>query len=120
MREPALKAGCEILDAAERRIWSDWTAIISTVQSLPKFGTPADQLDATMARQDEHQGLSRISDLSMRAENLKIDVWGRRSCHFLMPLRFQKEPTLFTRRHVYAVFVNDGGFWKITRTLLPK
>src|SRR5262245_46055862 len=56
----------EILAAAEKKDLERLDSYHFYGPKFTKFGTPAGRLDATMARQDEHQGLSRISDLSMR------------------------------------------------------
>jgi ketosteroid isomerase-like protein len=106
----------EILDAAEKKDLERLDSYHFYGPKFTKFGTPAGRLDATMARQDEHQGLSRISDLSMRAENLKIDVFGDVGvATFIMHSDFKAGTNTFHQKaRSTLVFVNDGGFWKIT------
>ena len=66
----------EILDAAEKKDLERLDSYHFYGPKFTKFGTAADRLDAEKARQEEHQGLARISDLSMRVDDLKIDVFG--------------------------------------------
>jgi ketosteroid isomerase-like protein len=106
----------EILDAAEKKDLERLDSYHFYGPKFTKFGTPADRLDATTARQEEHLGLSRISDLSMRTENLKIDVFGDVGvATFIMHSDFRAGTNTFHQKaRGTLIFVNDRGFWKIT------
>jgi len=106
----------EILDAAEKKDLERLDSYHFYGPKFTKFGTPAGRLDATTARQEEHQGLSRISDLSMRTEDLKIDVFGDVGvATFIMHSDFKAGTNTFHQKaRGTLVFVKDGGFWRIT------
>jgi ketosteroid isomerase-like protein len=106
----------EIFDAAEKKDLERLDSYHFYGPKFTKFGTAADRLDAERARQDEHQGLARISDLSMRVDDLKIDVFGEVGiATFIMHSDFREGTNTFqhTARST-LVFVKDSGAWKIT------
>ena len=106
----------EIFDAAEKKDLERLDSYHFYGPKFTKFGTSAGRLDATSARQEEHQGLSRISDLSMRAEDLKIDVFGDVGvATFTMHSDFKAGTNTFHQKaRSTLIFVKDRGFWKIT------
>jgi ketosteroid isomerase-like protein len=106
----------EILDAAEKKDLERLDSYHFYGPRFTKFGTAADRLDAERARQDEHQGLARISDLSMRVDNLKIDVFGDVAiATFIMKSEFRVSTNAFQQSaRSTLVFVKDNGSWKIT------
>ena len=106
----------EILDAAEKKDFERLDSYHFYGPRFTKFGTAGGRLDAAEARQDEHQGLTRISNLSMRVEDLKIDVFGDAGiATFIMNSDFGTGTNTFhSKARSTLVFVNDGGSWKIT------
>lgn len=106
----------EILDAAEKKDLERLDSYHFYGPKFTKFGTTAGRLDAAAARQDEHQGLTRISDLSMRTEDLKIDVFGDVGiATFIMNSDFKAGTNIFQQKaRSTLVFVKDNGSWKIT------
>ena len=85
----------------------------------PKFTkfaaeTPGRQ-DATAARQDEHDGLASANDLSMQAEDLKIDVFGDVGiATFVLNYSFKAQTdTIEKKARSTMVFVKERGAWKI-------
>jgi ketosteroid isomerase-like protein len=106
----------EIIDAAEKKDFERLDSYHFYGPKFTKFGTAGGRLDAAEARQDEHQGLTKISDLSMRVNDLKIDVFGNSGiATFIMNSDFSSGTNaLHQKARSTLVFVNDGGSWKIT------
>jgi ketosteroid isomerase-like protein len=75
----------------------------------------ADRQDTAAARAGEHDGLAAIQSLSMRADNLKIDVFGQVGiATFTLAYRFVAGGEILERQEQSTlVFVNDHGQWKI-------
>jgi len=105
----------EILDAAEKKDFERLDGYHFYGPKFTKFGTSGGRLDAAEARQDEHQGLGRIADLSMKVNDLKIDVLGNTGiATFVMDSEFRTGTNTFHQKaRSTLVFVNDGGSWKI-------
>ncbi len=106
----------EILDAAEKKDFERLDSYHFYGPKFTKFGTAGGRLDAAEARQDEHQGLARIADLSMKVNDLKIDVFGNAGiATFIMDSDFRSGTSTFHQKaRSTLVFVNDAGSWKIT------
>jgi ketosteroid isomerase-like protein len=106
----------EILEAAEQK---DWERLEGYHFFGPKFSKyAADSLgrqDARTARQDEREGLSALAGLSMRALDLKIDVFDQLAiATFIVESRFQTANGPLTKKaRSTLVFVREGGDWKI-------
>jgi ketosteroid isomerase-like protein len=106
----------EIFDAAEKK---DFPRLDSYHLYSPKFTkfTPESPLrqDAVTARKGEHDGLSRINDLSMRAEELKIDVFNQAAIStFIFNYNFKAGTNKFEKKaQSTMVFVKENGEWKI-------
>lgn len=85
----------------------------------PKFtkfpAAPVGRQDAAIARQSEHDGLGAIRALAMRADDLKIDVFGDVGvAAFVLNSRFTAGGDPIERQErATLVFVKDHGAWKI-------
>ena len=85
----------------------------------PKFtkfgGESAGRQDAAAARQGEHDALVATQNLAMRAEDLKVDVFGDVGiATFIMNFSFQAgNETISRKASSTMVFVRDEGEWKI-------
>jgi ketosteroid isomerase-like protein len=106
----------EVFDAAEKK---DLARLDSYHLYGPKFTKyapeAAGRLDGAAARQGEHEGVSRVDGLDMRAEDLKIDVFGQSAvATFRMAYSFKVgEGTTNKAALSTLVFVRDHGAWKI-------
>jgi ketosteroid isomerase-like protein len=106
----------EIFDAAEKK---DFPRLESYHFYGPKFTKfspeAAGRLDADAARKGERDGLGAINGLSMRAEDLKVDVFGDAAiATFLFHYSFKTaSDTIQKQALATLVFVNDRGDWKI-------
>jgi len=85
----------------------------------PKFtkftGSSIDRLDAAAARKGEHDELGRAEGLKMRADALKIDVFGNigiATCILHCGLEAGGE-VVHKKHRSTLVFVKEGGEWKI-------
>jgi ketosteroid isomerase-like protein len=106
----------EILDAAEKKDLQRLDSYHFYSPKFTKFGTAGGRLDAAEALQDEHQGLARISHLSMHVDDLKIDVFGDAGiATFIMNSDFSFGTNTFHQKaRSTLVFAKDRGSWKIT------
>jgi len=106
----------EIIDAAEQK---DFDRLDSYHLYGPKFskfaGSSAERQDAETSRQGEHTGLGAINGLKMRADTLKIDVFGNMGiATFILDYSFASESgVIHARDRTTMVFVRDTGAWKI-------
>ncbi len=106
----------DIFDAAEKK---DFVRLESYHLYGPKFTKYAPEapgrLDPAAARQGEHDGLSRVNGLAMKAEDLKIDVFPQSAvATFRMVYSFKVgEGTTNKAALSTLVFVRDQGSWKI-------
>ena len=86
----------------------------------PKFtkfsGPSAQRQDATAGRKGEHEGLGAIKDLKMRAEALKIDVFGNVGiATFILDYSYVSGgETVQAKERSTMVFVKEAGSWRIT------
>ncbi len=85
----------------------------------PKFtkfttSSPA-RLDAAIARQGEHVGLGAVTGMKMRADVLKIDVFGKTAiATFILNYSFDMGGQRTNKLdRTTMVFVQDHGEWKI-------
>ena len=68
----------EIIDAAEKKDFNRLDSYHLYGQKFTKFAPEAPgRQDAEAARKGEHEGLAAATGLAMRADDLKIDVFGR-------------------------------------------
>jgi len=107
----------EVIVAAESK---DFARLDSYHFYGPKFtkfsGSSSDRLDAAAGRKGEHDGLGSIKGLKMRADDLKIDVFGNVGiATFILDYSFDSGGEVVHRKERSTlVFVKDGGAWKIT------
>ncbi len=106
----------EIIDAAEKK---DFARLDSYHFYGPKFTKFAPEApgrqDAEAARKGEHDGLGAATGLAMRADDLKIDVFGDVGiATFVLEYSF-KAPSGVVEKKARStmVFVKEGGAWKI-------
>ncbi|MHC1763515.1 MAG: nuclear transport factor 2 family protein [Verrucomicrobiia bacterium] len=73
------------------------------------------RLGAEAARQGEHSGLGALTNLSLRADDLKIDVFGDAAvATLIMRARAEQgDQTIDTQHRGTVVFIKDSGSWKI-------
>lgn len=106
----------EIFDAAAKK---DMNRLDSYHFYGPKFTKFAAEQpgrqDATAARKAEHQGLGSINDLSIKAEELKIDVFGDVGiATFVMRYTFKAgTDTIEKKARSTLVVVKEGAAWRI-------
>jgi hypothetical protein len=85
----------------------------------PKFtkfsGSSAERLDATAGRNGEHVGLGSLTGLKMRADSLKIDVFGEVAiATFMLNYSFESgADTIPRKERATMVFVEQNKDWKI-------
>ena len=85
----------------------------------PKFtkfsGSSPERLDASAGRKGEHDGLKAVSGLKMRADALKIDVFGDVGiATFILDYSFDSGgETKHAQERTTMVFVKENGAWKI-------
>jgi ketosteroid isomerase-like protein len=80
-----------------------------------KFGGTGKRMDAAAAREGEHKGLSALTGLKLRAEDLQIDVFGDTAvATFIAAASFQAGADMVTKRERGTlVLVKHSGSWKI-------
>jgi len=107
----------EIFDAAEKK---DMPRLDSYHFYGPKFTKFAPEsmgrLNAGAAREGEHVGLAQLDELMMRADGLKVDVFGETAiATFVMTYSFKlHDDTIKKQAFATLIFVKVGGEWKIT------
>ena len=85
----------------------------------PRFtkfsGSSPERLDASAGRKGEHDGLGAIKGLKMRADALKIDVFGNVGiATFILDYSFDSGgETKHAMERTTMVFVKEDGAWKI-------
>ena len=107
----------DVFDAAAKK---DFPRLDSYHFYGPKFTKfddfePLTRHDAAAGRKAEHDGLGSISDLSVKADGLKIDVFDNVAiATFVLDYGFKAgNDTIRTRARSTLVFVEDQGAWKI-------
>jgi ketosteroid isomerase-like protein len=107
----------QILDAAAKKDFPRLDSYHLYGPNFTKFTTGAPgRLDAEAARRGEHDGLGAATDMKMKADDLKIDVFGNVGiATFILDYSF-KASTGTVEKQVLStlVFVKDHGEWKIT------
>jgi len=106
----------EIMDACEKKDFERLESYHLYGPKFTKFSTEsAARLDAESARKGERDGLSKVNGLSMRADGLKIDVFGKVGiATFVLNYSYKKgEETVEMQAKTTMVFVKDGGQWRI-------
>ena len=107
----------EVIVAAENK---DFDRLDSYHLYGPKFtkfsGSSPQRLDAAAGRKGEHDGLGSVKGLTMRADALKIDVFGKVGiATFILDYSFDSGGARIHRKERSTlVFVKKGGTWKIT------
>jgi ketosteroid isomerase-like protein len=107
----------EIFNAAEKKDFPRLDGYHLYGPHFTKFSPEAAaRLDAEAARKGEHDGLAPLTDLSMKADDLKIDVFGDFAIvTFVFDYSFKAGADTLKRQALSTmVFVKDGGEWKIT------
>jgi ketosteroid isomerase-like protein len=107
----------EVLVAAENKDFDRLDACHLYGPKFTKFsGSSPERLDAVAARSREHAGLGSLTGLKMRADALKVDVFGDVGiATFILDYSFQSGTEVIHRsEHTTLVFVKDRGAWKIT------
>ena len=113
----------EILTAAETK---DFVRLDSYHWYGPQFskfsGASAERADAAVARKGEHDGLGAAQNLKMKAEEVKIDLFGNVGiATFILNYSFDSKGEVVRRKERSTlVFVKDGGDWKITHEHLSR
>jgi ketosteroid isomerase-like protein len=107
----------EVFVAAESK---DFDRLESYHLYGPKFtrfsGTSAGRQDAATTRRIEHDGLASLQDLKMRADALKVDVFGDVGiATFILDYSFVSGgKTVLKKDRTTLVFVKVDGEWKVT------
>jgi ketosteroid isomerase-like protein len=106
----------EIMDACEKKDFVRLESYHLYGPKFTKFSTEsAARLDAESARKGERDGLSAVNGLSMRADGLKIDVFGKVGiATFVLNYSFKLgEEMIEKQAKTTMVFVKEDGQWKI-------
>jgi ketosteroid isomerase-like protein len=106
----------EIMDACEKKDFDRLESYHLYGPKFTKFSTESPgRLDADVARKGERDGLSAVNGLSMRADGLKIDVFGKTAiATFVLSYSFKLgEETIEKQVKTTMVFVKEGGQWRI-------
>jgi ketosteroid isomerase-like protein len=106
----------EIFDAAQKKDFARLDSYHLYGPHFTKFSGPSfARQNATIARHGEHVGLGAVNDLQMRADDLRIDVFGDVAvATFVLDFSF-RTPTGPVRKkeRTTLVFVNDHRDWRI-------
>jgi ketosteroid isomerase-like protein len=106
----------EIMDACVKK---DFDRLDSYHLYGPKFTkfstTPPERQDAETARKGEHDGLGGAKGLTMRADDVKIDVFGDAAiATFVLRYGFETGTGRIEKQaRSTLVFVSDRGEWRI-------
>ena len=107
----------QIFDAAEKKDFERLESYHLYGPGFTKFAPESPtRMDATAARKGERDGLQAVNDLFMKAQDLKVDVFGNTGiATFIFDYGF-KAGTNNVQKQARAtlVFVKDSGQWKIT------
>ena len=107
----------QIFDAAEKKDFGRLESYHLYGPAFTKFAPESPtRMDAAAARKGERDGLQAVSDLTMKANDLEIDVFGNtRIATFMFDYGF-KAGTNTVQKQALAtlVFVKEAGEWKIT------
>lgn len=105
----------EILDAAETKDLPRLDSYHWYGPNFTKFAGAGPRLDAEAAREGEHKGLSALTGLKLRTDDLRIDVFHEAAVTtFTMVAVFQSGTDTITKRERGTlVFVKHESAWKI-------
>ena len=106
----------EIFTAAEEKDFDRLESYHFYGRKFTKFsGSSSERQDAAASRKGEHDGLATIKGLKMRADRLKIDVFGDVGiATFILDYRYDSGvETIELKDRSTMVFVRDRGAWKI-------
>jgi ketosteroid isomerase-like protein len=106
----------EVLVAAEEKQFDRLDSYHFYGPKFTKFsGASPSRLDAEATRSGEHTGLASLKDLKMRADDLKVDVFGAVGiATFTLDYSFAVgDQTVRRKDRSTLVFVKDGGDWRI-------
>jgi len=107
----------QIFDAAEKKNFERLESYHLYGPGFSKFSAESStRLDAAAARKGERDGLQALSGLTMKAEDLKIDVFDKTGiATFIFDYGFKAGTnTVQKQAQATLVFVKDAGEWKIT------
>ena len=107
----------QIIDAAQKKDFPRLDSYHLYGPKFTKFATESPgRLDAEAARKGEHDGLGAATDLVMRAEDVRINVFGDVGiATFVLDYSFKARTDRIQKKALTTmVFVRDGGEWKIT------
>lgn len=105
----------EIFDAAETKDLPRLDSYHWYGPHFTKFAGTGPRQDAATARQGEHQGLSALTGLKLRAEDLQIDVFQDSAVATFTMVATIPSGTGAVTKHERGtlVFVKHEGSWKI-------
>jgi ketosteroid isomerase-like protein len=113
----------EVLVAAENKDFDKLDSYHLYGPKFTKFTTSSpERLDATAGRKGEHDGLGSAKGLKMRANALKIDVFGNVGiATFILDYSFDSSgESVHRKERSTLVFVKEGGAWKIAHEHLSR
>src|ERR1044071_337635 len=114
----------EVISAAENKDFERLDSYHLYGPKFTKFTTSLpERLDATAGRKGEHDGLGAARGLKMRADGLKIDVFGNVGiATFILDYSFEAGGQVAHRKERSTiVFVKEGdGSWKIAHEHLSR
>jgi ketosteroid isomerase-like protein len=106
----------EVFDAAEKKDFKRLDSYHLYGPAFTKFtGSSPERLDAAAGQKGEHDGLGAINGLQMRADGLKIDVFGEVGiATFILDYSFDANGERVQKKErTTLVFVKESGGWKI-------
>ena len=107
----------QIFDAAEKKDFDRLESYHLYGPGFTKFAPESPtRMDAAAARKGERDGLQAVNDLFMKAQDLKVDVFGNTGiATFIFDYGFKAGTNSFQKQsRATLVFVKDSGEWKIT------
>jgi len=113
----------EVIVACETKDFARLDSYHLYGSKFTKFsGSSTERLDAAAGRKGEHDGLGAINGLKMRADALKIDVFGDVGiATFILDYSFESGGQTIQRKdRSTLVFVNENGAWKIAHEHLSQ
>jgi len=111
--ERALQA---VFEAAEAKDFERLDSLHAYGPKFTKFTSSSpERLDAAASREGEHVSLGPLQDLQMRADGLKIDLFGGVAITtFILDYSFESQgQTVRRKARSTIVFVKQDGTWKI-------
>jgi ketosteroid isomerase-like protein len=104
-----------IFDAAQKKDMPRLDSYHLYGPGFTKFSGQSGRQDAASARKGEHDGLGSANGLSMRADDLKVDIFSDVGiATFVLNYGFRVgTDTVQKKERTTLVFVKDHGDWKI-------